>query len=258
MSANDRIMGVDIGGTGVKAAIVDIKKGKLVSDWAKLETPQPSTPDAVVGVMKQLMQQLKWKGPIGVGFPGLVKGGAVRRAPNLDPSWIGVDLVSTFKRELGVPIVAAGNDADAAGLAEVRFGAGKGVPGNVLMVTLGTGIGTAVFLNGKLVPDTELGHIELKGKDAERTAANSAMERKKLSWKKWGKNVNRYLSTLEFLMGADMFIIGGGVSKKADKFFPYLKKVTCKVVPATMGNQAGVVGAALFAHDARNSTKKKS
>ncbi|MBI2194192.1 MAG: ROK family protein [Planctomycetes bacterium] len=257
MSANDRIMGVDVGGTGVKAAIVDVRNGTLASEWAKLDTPQPSTPDAVTGVIQQLMKQLKWNGPIGVGFPGLVKGGSVRRAPNLDPSWIGVDLVNTFQKELGVPLVAAGNDADAAGMAEIRFGAGKGIKGNVMMVTLGTGIGTAVFLNGQLVPDTELGHIELRGKDAERSAANSAKERKGWSWKKWGKNVNRYLSTLEFLMGVDLFIIGGGVSKKADKFFPHLKDVTCKVVPATMGNQAGVVGAALFALDALDGAKKK-
>lgn len=247
MARTETIMGVDIGGTGVKAALVDVGKGVATTDRIRLETPQPATPEAITDAICELQKQLKWKGPVGCGFPGLVKGGAVRRAPNLDPSWIGHDVVADLRTKMGVEVVSVGNDADAAGLAEVQFGAGKGVKGTVVMVTLGTGIGTAVFCNGVLLPDTELGHLEIKGKDAERSASFSAKETRGWSWKKWGKNVDFYLAHLEYLLGADLFMIGGGVSKKPEKFFPYLKSVTCKVVPATMGNLAGIVGAALFA-----------
>lgn len=243
----DHVLGVDIGGTGTKCAVVDIKKGELVSERFRLDTPQPATPEAVLGTMKKLIDDMGWKGPIGCGFPGLVKEGVVRRAPNLDESFTGFNLVEGIKSILGASIVCVGNDADAAGLAEARFGAGKGVNGTVVMVTLGTGIGTAVIHNGELLPDTELGHLEMKGKDSEHWASNSAKERNEWSWKKWGKNVDNYLAMLEYLIGADRFIIGGGVSKKPEKFFPFLKKVGCEVVPATMGNLAGIVGAALLA-----------
>jgi len=242
----DQVLGVDIGGTGIKCAVVDIKKGELITERFRLDTPQPATPEAVIGTMKTLKDDVDWKGPIGCGFPGLVKEGVVRRAPNLDDSFTGFNLVEGIKSVLGTAIVSVGNDADVAGLAEARFGAGKGVNGTVVMVTLGTGIGTAVIHNGELLPDTELGHLEMKGKDSERWASNTAREQGELSWKKWGKNVDRYLTMLEYLIGADRFIIGGGVSKKPEKFFPYLKKVGCEVVPASMGNLAGIIGAALL------------
>ncbi len=241
------ILGVDIGGTGVKAATVNVRSGKLVSERVRLETPQPSTPNAVIETVARLQDTLEWEGPVGCGFPGLVKGGAVRRAPNLDESWIDCDLVSALRDSLRADSVAVGNDADAAGLAEAKFGAGRGVKGTVVMVTLGTGIGTAVLHNGALLPDTELGHVEIMGKDAERVASRSARMRKGWSWKKWGKSVDRYLSHLEYLLGVDLFIIGGGASKKADRFFPYLERVTCEVEAAQMGNLAGIVGAAMLA-----------
>ena len=243
----DQVLGVDIGGTGIKCAVVDFRKGELITERFRLETPESATPEAVIGTMKKLVDDIGWKGPVGCGFPGLVKDGVVRRAPNLDDSFAGYNLIEGIRTALGASIVAVGNDADVAGLAEARFGAGKGVSGSVVMVTLGTGIGTAVIHNGVLLPDTELGHIEMKGKDSERWASNTAREENGWSWKKWGKNVDRYLTTLEYLIGADRFIIGGGVSKKPEKFFPYLKKVGCEVVPASMGNLAGIVGAGLLA-----------
>ncbi len=263
MASSDLVMGVDIGGTGVKAALVDIKKGVLTTERVRLDTPQPAIPDAIIGCIQELQKTLKWKGAVGCGFPGLVMGGKVRRAPNLDPSWIGHDLATDLKEKMGVSVVAIGNDADAAGLAEVTFGAGKGIEGTAVMVTLGTGIGTAVFHNGDLLPDTELGHLELGGKDAELTASNSVRERKGLKWKKWAKGVDKYLTHLEYLLGVDLFMLGGGVSKKPDKFVPYLKKVSVPIVAATMGNMAGIVGAAMFAvpgmrAEARKSKKKAS
>lgn len=240
------VMGVDIGGTGVKAALVDIGKGEATTPRLRVETPQPATPDAVIAAILQLQAQLDWKGPVGCGFPGLVKGGVVRRAPNLDGTWVGHRLVADLKRRMGVDLVGVGNDADAAGLAEMQFGAGQGVQGTVCLITLGTGIGCALFRNGVLIPDTEMGHIEINGEDAEHRASNAAREANDWKWKKWGRKVDRYLATIEYLMGVDLFIIGGGVSKKFDRFSPFLTNVGCPIVPARMENMAGIVGAALF------------
>ncbi|MHB2016300.1 MAG: polyphosphate--glucose phosphotransferase [Candidatus Xenobia bacterium] len=247
MGQADLVMGVDIGGTGVKAALVDTAAGTTTTERLRIETPQPATPDAIIGAIVELQKQLKWQGPVGCGFPGLVKGGIVHRAPHLDPSWSGHELINDLRSRLGVDQVGAGNDADAAGLAEMRFGAGQGQPGTVVMITLGTGIGCAMFRDGLLIPDTELGHIEMDGKDAELQASNSAREIHGWKWKKWGKKVDRYLAKLEYLLGVDLYLIGGGVSKKWDKFSACLTSVTCKVVPAQMENLAGIVGAALFA-----------
>ncbi len=247
MTEANLILGVDIGGTGIKAAVVDTRKGILTTNVARIRTPQPATPKAVVAAIGELKKRLRWHGPVGVGFPGLIKQGVVRRAPNLDPSWVRHEIVDNMRRALGVPFVAVGNDADAAGLAEARFGAGKGVRGTVVLVTLGTGIGSAVLHNGSLLPDTELGHLEVGGMDAEKFASTVARERNKLTWETWGRKVDRYLATLEYMLAPDLFIIGGGVSEEPEKFFPYLESVECKVVPATMGNDAGIVGAALFA-----------
>lgn len=247
MNDSAHVMGIDIGGSGVKTAVVDVTTGRMTTKRLRLATPHPSTPNAVIDTIKELQGQLQWTGPVGCGFPGLVKGAAVQRAPNLDASWIGFDLATKLTAELGVANVTIGNDADAAGLAEFRFGAGKNVAGTVVVVTLGTGIGSAIFHNGVLLPDTEMGHLEFQGKPAEKRAAASIREKKHLSWKKWGNRLNAYLAHLEYLLGVDLFIIGGGVSKKPEKFFPYLTDVRCKVETARLGNAAGIVGAALFA-----------
>lgn len=247
MSDHTRVMGIDIGGTGVKAAVVDVTTGEMVTKRERLPTPRPATPSAVIGTIKKLKGRLDWNGPVGCGFPGLVKGGTVKRAPNLDPSWVGVELLRRLETELGVSLLAVGNDADAAGLAEFRFGAGKNVDGTVVVITLGTGIGSAIFHDGALLPDTEMGHIEFQGKPAEKRVAESVREKKNMSWKKWGQRLNAYLAHLEYFLGADLFILGGGVSKKSDKFFSYLTDVTCRVEPARLGNAAGIIGAAMFA-----------
>lgn len=246
MSEADKVMGIDIGGTGVKAALVDTASGELATERVRQPTPQPATPAAVMETIKELRRQLQWRGAVGCGFPGLVKSGRVQRAPNLDPSWIGYDLAGRLETELNAPGVAIGNDADAAGLAEFQFGAGKGVGGTVLVVTLGTGIGSAVFRDGVLLPDTELGHLEMRGKPAEKRAAASIRTARGLSWKKWGKRLNDYLVHVEYLLGVDLFILGGGVSKRPERFFPYLKDVGCRVEAARLGNQAGIIGAAMF------------
>lgn len=247
MNDSHLILGVDIGGTSIKAAVVDTRKGTLASTIYRARTPQPATPKSVVAAIGELAKKLKWHGAVGVGFPGLIKHGVVRRAPNLDPSWVRHEIVDHIRRHLGASCVAVGNDADAAGLAEARFGAGRGVRGTVVLVTLGTGIGSAVLHNGSLLPDTELGHLEVGGQDAETFASTVARERNKLTWEQWGKNVDRYLTTLEYMLAPDLFIIGGGVSSDPEQFFRYLENVEAKIVPATMGNDAGIVGAALFA-----------
>ncbi|MDE0033201.1 MAG: ROK family protein [Deltaproteobacteria bacterium] len=246
MSEENRVMGIDIGGTGVKAALVDTQNGTMTSERVRLPTPQPATPAAVMEAIKELQRQLQWQGTVGCGFPGLVKSGRVQRAPNLDSSWIGYDLAGQLQAQLGAPRVAIGNDADAAGLAEFRFGAGRGAGGTVLVITLGTGIGSAIFRDGVLLPDTELGHLAMHGKVAEKWAAASIRTNKDLSWKKWARRLNDYLVHVEYLLGVDLFIIGGGVSKKPAKFFPYLQGVGGRVEAARLGNAAGIIGAALF------------
>ena len=244
-----RAMGLDIGGSGVKAAVVDVRTGELASQRMRLKTPRPATPDAVLRIAARIQHKLGWQGPVGCGFPGTFRDGKVVAAPNLDPSWIGSDLADELRHRLEVERVAVGNDADAAGLAEIRLGAGRGVAGTVVVVTLGTGIGTAVFNNGILLPGTELGHLEMGGREAESVASEAAKNRRQLSWKKWGRTVGRYLAHLEYLLHVDLFIIGGGASRKADKFMGQLDKVGCEVVVARMGNLAGIVGAALMVAD---------
>ena len=244
-----RAMGLDIGGSGVKAAVVDVRTGKLASQRLRVKTPRPATPEAVLEIAGRMRRKLGWEGPVGCGFPGTFRNGRIVATPNLDPSWIGSDLAEELRSRLGADQVVVGNDADAAGLAEIRLGAGRGVAGTVVVVTLGTGIGTAVFNDGVLLPGTELGHLEMGGREAEAIASEAAKNRRKLSWKKWGKTVGRYLAHLEYLLHVDMFIIGGGASHKADKFLAQLDKVGCEVVVARMGNLAGIVGAALIVAD---------
>ncbi|MCZ7644180.1 MAG: ROK family protein [Planctomycetota bacterium] len=239
------ILGIDIGGTGIKGAPVDIERGVLAKPRFRIDTPQPATPQAVAGTVAAIAKHFKWKGPIGCTFPAVIKDGVAHSAANVDKSWIGTNGRELIQQATGCPTELV-NDADAAGIAEVMFGAGKGVPGTVLLLTLGTGIGSALFLDGKLVPNTELGHVIFKGLDAEKYCAESTREREKLGWKKWGKRVNRYLCHVEFLIAPDLLIIGGGVSKKSDKYFKFFN-TKCHVVPAKMLNEAGIIGGAAVA-----------
>jgi polyphosphate glucokinase len=238
-------VGVDIGGSGVKGALVDLATGELSGERVRLETPAPSTPDAVAEVLTEVVGQVGGEGPLGCTFPGIVQAGVVRSAANVDATWIGTDAAALFGEATHRP-VAVLNDADAAGLAEARYGAAKGVQGVVLMLTFGTGIGSALLVDGRLVPNTELGHVELDGHDAEDRAAAAVREDEDLGWEEWGDRVDRYLQHLEALFTPDRFVIGGGVSKRFDKFADHLH-VRAEVVPAVLRNLAGIVGAAMVA-----------
>lgn len=236
-------LGIDIGGTGIKGALVNTDSGEMLTERYRLLTPQPATPKAMIKTMADIVKHFYWHGPVGCGYPGVVKNGVAYTASNVSNKWIGFNLKEALGELTGCQVVAI-NDADAAGLAEMRFGAGRGQDGVVLIITLGTGIGTALFVGGRLVPNLELGHIEIGGQEAEKQAASIVREETKLSWKKWGKRVSKYLITMEQLLWPDLIIVGGGVSKKHEKFFPYLNTQT-RVVPAEMRNQAGIVGAAM-------------
>ena len=237
------VLGIDIGGTGIKGAPVDTTTGTLLADRHRIPTPVPASPEAVADVVAQIAKFFDWQGPAGATFPAVVKNGVALTAANVAKSWIGTDAGRMFSEAIGAPVTVV-NDADAAGIAEMEFGAGKDARGVVMMITLGTGIGSALFVDRRLVPNTELGHIEINGKDAERQAAESVREAEDLSWKKWSKVLDEYFDTLHALFSPDLFIIGGGVSKKADKFVPRLSTGT-KVVPAQLLNNAGIVGAAM-------------
>jgi polyphosphate glucokinase len=245
------ILGIDIGGSGVKGAPVDVTTGELLAERFRLPTPQPATPKATMKTIQEIVAHFGWHGPIGCGYPGVIKHGFVHTAANVDESWIGFSLKNAIQ-DLTSQEVQVVNDADAAGIAEMYFGAGKAQLGMVVMVTLGTGIGVAAFIDGKLIPNLELGHIEIKGEDAEHRAAEAAKEREDLDWKDWAKRVDRFLYRLERLIWPDLYIIGGGVSKDWDQFVPYFKKVNVPVVPAMLRNNAGIVGAAMsvvYEHD---------
>jgi polyphosphate glucokinase len=238
-------LGIDIGGTGIKGAPVDVEQGDLTADRFRLVTPKKHTPHEVVKVVLDVVKHFPdTEGPIGVTFPGVVIRGVVHTAANMDKSWIDLDADKLFTETLGRPVTMM-NDADAAGVAEMRFGAGKDKPGVVVMITLGTGIGCAVFHDGVLLPNTELGHIEIDGKDAERLASGSARDDEKLTWKDFGKRIQKYLRKVDALLWPDLFIIGGGVSKEADKYLPDIK-VRTPVVTAELLNNAGIVGAAVL------------
>ena len=242
------LIGVDIGGTGIKAGIVDARRGALAGERVRVPTPKPADTASVVAATAELVAGLGAdSGPVGIGLPAVIKGGRVEMAANLDQSWIGAEAGQLFTEAIGRPVVML-NDADAAAVAEVRYGAGKGVKGVILMLTLGTGIGSAMFVDGVLVPNLELGHIEIRGKDAERRASAGARERRGLSWKNWAPLLNEYLDTVERLVWPDLIILGGGISKKPDKFVPYLT-TRAPIVPATLQNTAGIVGAATRARE---------
>ncbi|WP_432057192.1 polyphosphate--glucose phosphotransferase [Streptomyces sp. bgisy022] len=242
------IFGVDIGGSGIKGAPVDLDKGDLAQERHKVLTPHPATPDAVADGVREVVEHFGWTGPVGITFPGVVEGGTtVRSAANVDKSWIDTDARILFGNRLGGLPVTLVNDADAAGLAEMHFGAGRHRRGTVILLTLGTGIGSAVFVDGVLVPNTELGHLELNGHDAEKRASSKAKEDHDLSWEKWAHRVQKYLAHVEMLFSPELFVIGGGVSRKADKFLHHIKGIRAEVVPASLQNNAGIVGAALRA-----------
>lgn len=238
-----KILGIDIGGSGVKGAIVDTKKGKLKTKRYRIPTPQPATPEAVAEVIKKIVDHFEWKGPVGVGFPGVIQQGFARTAANVDNSWIDVNLNKLFSKKTGCKVHVV-NDADAAGMAEMKFGSGKNFQGVALLVTVGTGLGTVVFTNGSLLPNMEMGHILLHGDDAEKYASDAARKAQDLSWEEWANRFNEYLKRMEELLWPDMIIIGGGASKKDKKFIQHLDTMA-KVVPATLLNEAGIIGAAL-------------
>ncbi|WP_276515658.1 polyphosphate--glucose phosphotransferase [Saccharothrix coeruleofusca] len=243
-----RGFGVDIGGSGIKGGLVDLEAGGLDGERLRIATPQPSTPDAVADVVAEIVEKFGWDGPVGITLPCVIKKGVAHTAANVDKGWIGTDAAALFARRLGrrTEDVVVLNDADAAGIAEMRFGSGVGRDGLVVLLTFGTGIGSALFLDGQLVPNTEFGHLEVDGHDAEKRAAASVKEDKGLSWSEWAPRVSRYISVLENLIWPDLVIAGGGVSKKAEKWLPLLE-VRTEVVAAALKNDAGIVGAAVAA-----------
>ncbi|MBK9181052.1 MAG: ROK family protein [Acidimicrobiales bacterium] len=239
------LLGIDIGGTGIKGAPVDLDRGDLARARHRILTPHPATPDAVADVVSQVVDHFDSSGPVGCTFPAPIRHGVPVMAANVDKAWIGTDARALFERRAGRTFVVL-NDADAAGVAEMTYGAGKGRRGVVVMVTLGTGIGTALFVDGTLVPNTELGHLEVRGKDAETRASDRARTTKEMSWEKWGRNLNDYLVAIERLLWPELIILGGGVSKKSEKFI-HLLEVDAEIEPAALQNEAGIIGAALAA-----------
>jgi polyphosphate glucokinase len=239
-------IGIDIGGSGVKAAIVDVEAGALVGERLRVPTPQPADPESVIGAALDLARQLDPALPVGIGVPGVVLGGVMMSAAHLDAAWIGLDVRAVFASALGRPCAVL-NDADAAGLAEMRFGAAAGHPGVVLLLTLGTGIGSALFVDGRLVPNTEFGHIEVHGVDGELRASAGARVKQGLSFRKWAPLLNEYLNRVDALLWPELIILGGGISRKADRFVPLLD-VRPPVIPAALRNQAGIIGAAVRGH----------
>jgi polyphosphate glucokinase len=248
--ATGPVLGIDIGGSGVKGAPVDLTTGELVAERLKIKTPKPATPEAVATVVEEIADSFAGRlgsGPIGIAIPAVCQHGVARSAANIDPAWVDTDVDALFTERLGRPVHVV-NDADAAGVAESRYGVAKDVPGLVILTTLGTGIGSAFLLDGKLMPNSELGHLEIDGHDAEQRAAQSAKERENLSYPEWAERLQRYYSHVEALFWPDLFVVGGGISKSSDKFLPLLDLRT-PIVPATLRNNAGIVGAAWLARE---------
>jgi polyphosphate glucokinase len=251
-------IGVDVGGSGIKAALVDLDTGDLISPRHRVPTPQPSAPAAVIASISRIVKKIEHEVifgsdvPCGVGFPAIVIGGVTKSAANVDPGWVDFDADRAMERVLHRPVHMV-NDADAAGVAEMRFGAGVGRMGTVFLITLGTGTGSALFSNGLLVPNLELGHMEIRGRDAERRSAAAARVRRGLSWKAWAADLDEHLLAIEQLFSPQLFIIGGGVSKRADQFIPRLT-VRAEVIPASLRNDAGIVGAAMAAAEAERAS----
>lgn len=241
------VLGIDIGGSGIKGAMVDLKKGKFATDRLRIETPQPATPKAVIKTVKKIVAHFEYDGPLGVGIPSVVQNGIVKSAANIDKGWIGYPGQSEIAKTTGCQVTLL-NDADVAGVAEMKYGAGKGHDGAVMIFTLGTGVGSVMFMDGKLVPNLELGHMYLQDMkhDAEDHMSSRIREEEDLSWKAWGARLNTYFQHIDALFSPDLIIIGGGVSKKHEKFLQHID-VNAKVVPAQLRNEAGIVGAAVTA-----------
>jgi len=239
------VLGIDVGGSGIKGAPVDTKTGKLLAERIRIKTPKKAEPQPVADVVAEIAKSFDWKGPIGIGFPAPIKSGVTLMAANVSEKWVGLNADELFTKTIGCDCTMI-NDADAAGLAEMKFGAGKGQPGTVILLTLGTGIGSAIFYHGNLLPNTEFGHLDMNGKDAEHRASDAVRQRDDLSWKKYAKRLNKYLAMMNKLFWPDLFIIGGGISKESEKYIPLLT-VETPIVPAQFLNEAGIVGAALAA-----------
>ena len=250
--ASSRIaIGIDVGGSGIKAAVVDVESGRFRSERIRVATPSPSTPDAVLASVARVIKRLARSSglgdatPVGIGLPGVTIDGVLKSAANIDPAWIDFPVVDRLTRVIGRPVTII-NDADAAGIAEMRFGIGRDKPGVVIFLTLGTGVGSGVFVDGKLVPNTEFGQMEIRGRAAERRSASAARVKRGLSWKAWAADLDEHLDRIYQLMWPNLMILGGGVSKNADKYVPRLT-VPCPVVPAELRNDAGIIGAAIVA-----------
>lgn len=242
-----QVLGIDVGGSGIKAAPVDTKDGRLLEDRHRIETPKPATPKAVAKAINELVKDFAWTGPLGIGLPGVVHRGVLKTAANIDDGWLNTNAANLIRKHTGLPSYVI-NDADAAGIAELQFGSGN-PQGSVILVTIGTGLGTCLFRDGVLFPNSELGHIELNGGDAELFAADSARKREELSWEQWSQRFDLYLNKLEQLLWPDLFIFGGGCSKKLDKFEKQLT-ISTPFQAAKLKNEAGIIGAAL--HGARS------
>lgn len=241
------VLGIDIGGSGIKGAVVDTETGVMVGERFRIATPIPAKPEPVAETVKQIAEHFQWQGKVGAGFPGVVRHSIVYNVPNLhNKSWKGTNVDELFCKRTGLAVKVL-NDADAAGLAEMRLGAGKGrEKGVVLMLTLGTGIGSAIFVEGNLFPNVEFGHLELNGKEAEKRASAAVKEDKKLSWEEWGIRLNTYFQYVESLIYPDLIIVGGGVSSKFSQFIKYIN-VEAEIIPAKFLNNAGIIGAAMVA-----------
>lgn len=242
------VLGIDIGGSGIKGALVDVTTGEIKTERYRLETPEGARPKDVAGTIAQIVKKFDYNGPVGMGFPSVVIHGVCYSAANIDSSWIGTNVDELVAKTIGMPVFTV-NDADAAGVAEMRFGAGQSIDrGVVIVLTIGTGIGSAVFTDGHLVPNTELGHLEIRGKDAEKRASDAARKRKDLTWEEWAERFQEYLQTVEKLFSPDLIILGGGASKESERFMAHLS-TRAKIIPAQLLNQAGIIGAAIYAKE---------
>lgn len=246
------VLGIDIGGSGIKGAIINTESGALITERYRLPTPEKAQPKDVAKVVAELVAHFKYRGVFGCGFPAIIRKGTAFSAANVSADWIGTDAAALFTKASGMPAYVL-NDADAAGIAEMRFGAGKGQGGVVMVVTLGTGIGSAIFVDGKLLPNSEFGHMSVRGKDAEHRASDAVRQAKNLSWKKYADRLEEVINQMDLLVSPDLIIVGGGISKQADEFLPLLK-VRPKMVPAQLLNQAGIIGAAMYAAEQQPAT----
>ncbi len=245
-----KILGIDVGGSGIKGAVVDTVTGQMLTERHRIPTPQPATPMAVAGTICELVQEFKWKGPIGCGFPAAIQHGVAKTAANVDKAFIGTDIEKLFNHATGLDVYCV-NDADAAAMAEFKLGKGKGHDGTVIFIAVGTGLGTTIFSNGQMVPNTELGHVYLEnGEEAEIFASDAARKRNGLKWKQWAPRFNSYLQAMEAWFWPDLFILGGGASKKMEKFEAHLT-IDTPVVAAALLNEAGIIGAAVYADTER-------